>query len=218
MSLIKKEKYNKTYSQSGEDVIVNFLFEAHNIPNPSYIDIGANDPFVLSNTALFYEKGCRGINIEPNPVLCENLKKWRKKDINLNIGVGESDGSLVFYLMNSPTMSTFSEDNAKELVDKHGFRVEKAIDVEVMSLKTIISKYCDDIFPDFLSLDAEGLDMEILKTIDYDKSYPKVICVETMEYATDFSGKKDQEIIDFLCGKGYRVYADTYINTIFERF
>ena len=66
-----------------------------------------------------------------------------------------------------------------------------------------------------MSLDAEGLDYEILQMIEYDKNYPKVICVETVSYT---SGRKETEIINFLQSKGYNIYADTHINTIFSKF
>ncbi len=210
--------YKKSYSQLGEDIIINFLFEQHGIKYPSYIDIGAHDPKYLSNTAFFYDKGCTGINIEPNPVLFKNIKKIRKKDININCGVGSKNEPLDFYLMSAPTMSTFSKSNCDELVEKHGFKVIDTIKIEVYSLEYLIEKYNNGIFPDFLSLDAEGLDYEILNTIDFDNKAPKVICVETIEYSSDLSGKKEKEIIDFLVTKGYRVFADTFVNTIFEKF
>src|SRR6187200_1235902 len=79
---------NISYSQCGEDLLVQYVFLLRGIKYPSYIDIGANDPFYLSNTALFYNKGCRGINIEANPKLIENFKLHRPEDHNLNIGIG----------------------------------------------------------------------------------------------------------------------------------
>ena len=81
-----KQKYKKSYSQCGEDIIVDYIFNLRGITYPTYIDIGANDPYYLSNTALFYDKGCRGINIEPNPAMVESFGKSRPADINLNIG------------------------------------------------------------------------------------------------------------------------------------
>ena len=214
----KKQYYKKSYSQLGEDVIINFIFEQHGITLPTYIDIGAHDPMYLSNTALFYEKGCSGINIEPNPILWSNINKVRKKDINLNCGVGTDNNPLDFYIMNVPTMSTFSKENADELVSEHKFEIVDVKKIAVHSLDYLLEKYTNNIFPDFLSLDAEGLDFDILKTIDYEKTAPKVICVETIEYSRDMSGRKEKEIIDFLVSQGYRIFADTYVNTIFEKF
>ena len=61
--------YYKSYSQSGEDLIIRFIFESLKILKPNYLDIGAFKPFELSNTALFYENGCTGVLVEPNPDL-----------------------------------------------------------------------------------------------------------------------------------------------------
>lgn len=213
----KEQKYKKSYSQVGEDMIIDFLFEIHGISKPSYIDIGAHDPYYYSNTAYFYSKGCKGINIEPNPVLFKNFLTTRKDDINLNIGIGGNNNRLNFYIMSTATMSTFSKEQATELVSKHGFSIEDVIKVDVSTLNSVVDDYNGGIFPDFLSLDAEGLDFDILQMIDYEKNYPKVICVETIVY-NDMNGKKEDDIIDFLQSKGYKIFADTYINTIFEKF
>ncbi len=213
-----KKNGKMSYSQSGEDMIVSFLFEVKGITQPTYMDIGAHDPYLFSNTAHFYERGCRGVNIEPNPDLFQNIKKSRKKDINLNIGIGDQEGILDFYVMNAPTMSTFSKENADELVQKFGFVVEKTIQVDVQRLDKVVKEYCNGVFPDYLSLDTEGLDLIILQTIDYEQSCPKVICVETVEYSENLDGKKETDIISFLESKGYRKFADTYVNTIFIKF
>ncbi len=72
-------------------------------------------------------------------------------------------------------------------------------------------------FPDFLSLDAEGIDEIVLQSIDYKDNFPKVICVETISFSTVGRGKKNKKIISFLEEKGYLLYADTNINSIFVK-
>src|ERR1035437_2327334 len=64
-----------SYSQCGEDILVGYLFSLRGIKSPSYIDIGANHPWFINNTAFFYKKGCRGINIEPNQDLIPIFNK-----------------------------------------------------------------------------------------------------------------------------------------------
>lgn len=209
-----EKMYKRSYSQLGEDMIINHIFVAMGIIKPSYLDIGAHDPFYISNTAFFYEKGSSGINIEPNPVLFEKIDKTRKRDINLNIGIGEGNEKLDFYVMNSPTMSTFSKEQAEKLCENPKFKIERIQKVDVKPIMSIIEEYCAGVFPDFLSLDAEGLDFSILKTIDYSKSCPKVICVESVEYSETLFGKKEREIIEYLENKGYYAYADTGVNSI----
>ncbi|MEI7488092.1 MAG: FkbM family methyltransferase, partial [Chryseobacterium sp.] len=79
------------------------------------------------------------------------------------------------------------------------------------------AEHSDGVFPDFLSLDVEGVDMEILESVDFEKNAPIVICVETVSFSDSSNGVKDFKIADFLGQKGYMVYADTFINTIFVK-
>jgi FkbM family methyltransferase len=214
----RSRKYVKpSFSQNGEDLIVNFIFSTRGVTKPSFVDIGAHHPYYLSNTALFYNKGCRGINIEPDPELFSKLKQVRKRDINLNIGIGIQMGEMDFYFLSSPTMNTFSKEEANKLVCEYGMRIRQILPVPVNTLPNIIQKYWGGKFPDFLSLDVEGLDFEILTTIDYRRTYPTVICVETISYSTTGKGSKALEIIDFLQKNDYILYADTYINSIFVK-
>lgn len=214
--LVKTNSFEKiSYSQSGEDLIVEFIFQTCGLPNPSYIDIGAFNPRSLSNTALFYRKGCRGVNIEPNPEAISQFVKYRPHDVNLNLGISAEKGMLEYYFMNIPTMNTFDAAVANELVEKEGFSIVGKKSVPVESLTNVINQYCGGRFPDFLSLDVEGLDQVILAQIDFSKNFPKVICVETVEYKSDGTGKKNTELLKYLENNGYMIYADTFINTIF---
>lgn len=206
-----------SFSQSGEDLIIQYIFQCIGISQPSYIDIGAHHPFRLSNTALFYTKGSRGINIEPDPNLFREFIKHRKEDVNLNIGVSDIEAELDFYRMSAPTMNTFSKKDADDLVKRFNYRIEQVQKIKVQTIGHIIHQYHNGIFPDFLTLDVEGLDETILHSIDYNKTSPVVICVETISFETDGTGIKNREIIQFLEHKGYMVYADTYINTIFVK-
>jgi FkbM family methyltransferase len=212
-----KQNEKMSYSQCGEDLIVSYIFGLRNIPAPSYIDIGANDPFYISNTALFYKRGCRGINIEANPYLIDKFNTYRPQDINLNIGIGQSEGELDFYVMNDPTLSSFSATECESYVKTGKYHIAETIKVKTTTLSSIIQRYYQGVFPDFMSLDVEGLDMEILKSIDYEMSSPKVICVEAAEYSPIGAGERRSELIDFLTGKGYYEYANTNLNAIMAR-
>ena len=170
----------------------------------------------MSNTAIFYQQGSRGINIEPNPKLFKSFLKNRNKDINLNFGVAKSSGFLDFYIMSELTLSTFSVKQLDDYI-ANGYSIKKTVKIPVITIPEIIEKYCNNKFPDFLSLDVEGLDIDILKSIDYQKSCPIVICVETISFSETGNGVKNLDIISFLENKGYIVYADTYINTIFVK-
>ena len=211
------ELYKKSYSQSGEDMIVDYIFNAKGVTYPSYLDVGANEPQKISNTYYFYEKGCNGINIEPNPFLFNKLNKIRPKDINLNIGLGKDEKVIDFYVMNSNTMSTFSKEEADKLCNTYSFEIVDVIKIPTKDVNNISDTYFNGDYPDYITIDVEGLDYEVLRTFDFKRNGANVICVETIEYAEGFNGKKDFKIIEFLKENGYLIYADTYINTIFVR-
>jgi len=203
----------RSYSQCGEDLIVEFIFNQLGIYKPTYLDIGAHDPFYLSNTAIFYKKGCRGINVEPDINLYNKIIKHRQQDINLNIGIAESTGYAEFYVMNVPTLNTFSADQVDLYKKEGGYFVAEIKNIKLDTVKNVID-YNNGVFPDFLSLDAEGVDEIVIKSINYSNK-PKVICVETLSFSNSGNGLKNNDIIEFLNDNGYFLYADTHINSIF---
>lgn len=208
---LKFQKFS--YSQCGEDLIVEFIFNQLGIYKPTYLDIGAHDPFYLSNTAIFYKKGCRGINVEPDINLYNKIIKHRQQDINLNIGIAESTGYAEFYVMNVPTLNTFSADQVDLYKKEGGYFVAEIKNIKLDTVKNVID-YNNGVFPDFLSLDAEGVDEIVIKSINYSNK-PKVICVETLSFSNSGNGLKNNDIIEFLNDNGYFLYADTHINSIF---
>jgi FkbM family methyltransferase len=214
----ERDKYVKrSYSQSGEDLIIDFIFNVLGMTNISYLDIGAHHPYYLSNTALFYEKGYRGINIEPDPVLFKEFLAQRSEDRNLSIGISNEPGLFDFYLMVPPTLNTFSEEEANRVTAEGNgiYKIDKKIKVGVNTVSNIINKYNHGKFPEFLNLDAEGIDELVLKSINYTHNFPIVICVETLSFSSNRKGVKNTEIINYLIDSGYILYADTNINSIF---
>jgi FkbM family methyltransferase len=215
--ILRKSPYAKeSYSQCGEDLIINFIFNSIGIQTPSFIDIGAHHPEYLNNTAFFYRRGASGINIEPDPTLFKAFEKMRGRDVNINAGIASSEGSFDFYVMSSPTLNTFSKDEAHN-AEKEGYKIVDVKKIGTVSLQTVLNKYAGGRFPDFLSLDVEGIDLEILQAIEYEKTAPTVICVETISFSNTGQGVKNATIIEFLEKKGYLLYADTNINSIFVK-
>jgi FkbM family methyltransferase len=211
-----KKPYRKSYSQCGEDMILSFIFyKALKIKKPTYLDIGAYDPYEDSNTAIFYENGSTGVNVEPNLERYEKIAKERKQDINLNLGVSSKEGFADFYMVSSEKMSTLVKPKAEKLLASYQMSIKSTKKIKVITVNKIIEKYCEGICPDLLSLDAEGMDLAILHSINWKKYSPTAICTETASYSTDGNEKKDVRLISYLESKGYMVYADTRINTIF---
>jgi len=109
----------KSYSQEGEDLILLRIFEKKRIG--FYVDVGAHHPFRFSNTYRFYLRGWRGINIDPMPGSMRLFNKFRKRDINLELAVGENEDTLIYYMFNEPALNTFDEGLAKTRDGKNGY-------------------------------------------------------------------------------------------------
>jgi FkbM family methyltransferase len=215
---VKNNYIRTSYSQCGEDLVIDFLFNQMGIDKPSYIDIGAHHPRYINNTYLFYLKGSRGINIEPDPSLISEFNSMRSEDVNLNIGIGDKNGEADFYIMNEPTLNTFVKEEAERTeAEKSVYKIKEVKKIKISPLADVISKCSNGKFPDLLSIDVEGLDEQILRSIDYKTGAPKVMCVETLTFSATGNGVKKTELIEFVKSKGYMVYADTYINTIFVK-
>ena len=216
---------NHTYAQFGEDLILSHLFSKLNINKPTYLDIGANEPRYISNTYYFYQRGSRGVLVEPNPHLYKKLKRIRPQDIVLNTGIGFSEISEADFFVfpdYANGLSTFSEKEARhwEITGMKGMgkiKVEKVIKMPLTVVDTILEKYFKNNVPDFISLDVEGLDLEILKSMNFEKFQPMAICVETMAYDEHQQTFKINDIAEFMLTQNYVTYADTRVNTIFCR-
>lgn len=203
--------FNHSYSQKDEDVVIDKYFNYKN--NGFYVDVGAYDPTRLSNTKRFYKKGWRGINIEPDINGYSNFLQQRPEDINLNIGIGKDNKELTFYVMTPNTLSTFSEEEKNEYLKK-GYYLKETSKVQVLPLKDVLNNYCKDREIDFMSIDAEGHDMEVLESNDWDKYKPKIICIESYIHSKEVL--KNSEFEKYLNLKGYEEFYDNQINSLYK--
>ncbi|MDD5570115.1 MAG: FkbM family methyltransferase [Bacteroidales bacterium] len=214
---VKHPSQKLSFSQSGEDMIMKYICNCINIEKPSYIDIGACDPFLFNNTASFYFSGSRGINIEPNPDLYKELCIQRPEDVNLNIGISDEENILDFYILSNNLLNTFEYKSAKEISLEANVKIERIEKIKVDTLCNIIKKHNNNIFPDILDIDAESFEEKILRSIDFEKQCPKIICMESISYSETGRGEKNSDLIEYIKGKGYLLYADTNINSIFVK-
>jgi FkbM family methyltransferase len=204
----------RSFSQCGEDLIVRFIFQYRGIGAITYLDVGANDPIVLNNTYYFYRKGYKGVLVEPNVALCEELRRVRPKDTTLAAGIGvtavrEAD----YYVMNEPALNTFSKEQAEQLVKatNGSISIREVIKIPLLNINDVMQEHFKGA-PTFLSIDTEGLDLAILKSIDYTRYRPKVICAETLVATTSHT---IPEIPQFLEAQGYVARGGSLVNTVF---
>lgn len=206
----------RSYAQCGEDLIVEHLAMWLGLESPTYLDIGAHHPTWLSNTYFFYKQGCRGVLVEADPLLCKELVRKRPRDVCLNIGVGigaarEAD----FFVMSARTLNTFSREEAERYSGYGADRIREVIKVPLRPVNEILAEHFPQASPSFVSLDVEGMDLAILRDFDFSRYRPEIFCIETLTFTRDDSERKLSEVIEFMQERDYRVYADTYINTIF---
>ncbi|MFA6232547.1 MAG: FkbM family methyltransferase [Rhodanobacter sp.] len=204
--------YN-SFSQFGEDIWMDEYF--HHKRKGFYIDIGAYDPFRFSNTMRFYKKGWHGINIEPNKERFVFFEKYRPFDINLNMGVGTKKQMMIFYRFDPPTLSTFSSSQA-DTYNKQGFHLVQKEPVGVDSLEHICKAYVRKQHIDFLSIDVEGLELDVLKSNIWTRYTPQIICIESASASEVQGNSRDREIQKFLTAKGYHLIHETETNAFYE--
>jgi len=202
-----------SFSQCGEDLLIAFVLDLiHGSRPKKYLDVGANHPFHLSNTALLYASGGHGVLVEPDPYLAGLLRSKRPRDKVLPYGVHFSgQESADFFVLDSPTLNTFSHQEMERYVSM-GHRVTDTLKVELRNINMVLEISGT---LDFMSIDIEGMDEEILRMIDWSIYRPTCICVETITYERKNEPKKLYGIIEFMNRQDYMVYADTFINSIF---
>lgn len=209
-----------SYSQFGEDLLVDYVMTAiAGKPGFTYLDIGTNDPAAGNNTYLFYQRGQRGVCVEPDPAIWKNIKNKRGRDTVLHAGIGtgtEKKGDLYIFPAGYTGWNTFSKEEAEAKKAESGIGYTVFENIPMLPVNEVIATHFTG-SPDFISIDVEGLDMAILQTLDFEKYRPAIICVETAAFSTDHQGAKRRDIMDLVLSKGYTVYADTFINTIFVR-
>jgi hypothetical protein len=203
-----------SFAQSGEDLIAEFIFHYLGIPKITYMDVGAHDPVAVNNTYFFYRRGFRGVLVEPNVEMCKKLRAVRPEDTTLEAGIGitaarEAD----YYVMTESAWNTFSKEEADHMtrVTSGGIKVERVIKMPLLEINDVMAKHFGGA-PTFLSIDAEGLHLAILKTIDFKRFRPAVICVETLVSGTK---RHIPEIPAFMETRQYVVRGSTFVNTLF---
>jgi FkbM family methyltransferase len=203
------------FSQDGEDLVLVSLLEQNYQKKGFYLDVGAHDPFRFSNTAIFYKNGWRGINVEPNPDAKSTFDRERPEDINLSIAISSTSGTKKFYIYNEPALNGIDNDRREELKDT-AYRLEKVTDIKTGTLENILVKFQERFaFPNFLSIDVEGHEMEVLVSNNW-KLFPfEFILVE--QRLEDLTLISQSEIYAFLSGLSYRPVACTGRTVIYKR-
>ncbi len=162
-----------SYSQNYEDVM---LWRAlKNVNRGFYVDVGANDPIIDSVTQAFYERGWRGINIEPMNVYIDRLYTARPRDINLPIAAADKAGELTFYEIAQTGLSTTNNDIAQKQLEGGWPMIERK--VMALPLNEIFDTHVKGPIH-FLKIDVEGVEQVVLKGLDLTRWRPWILVIE----------------------------------------
>ena len=201
------------FSQEGEDAVLAKFFDM--TQKGFYIDVGAHHPIKFSNTYYFYRKGWNGINIDAMPGSMVLFKKKRPRDINLEAAISDKNEKLIYYAFNEPALNGFLDKLSMERNKKENYKIIFKKKIETVMLADILDKYLpagQNI--DFMTIDVEGLDLNVLKSNDWDKYIPRYIVIEMID-----SNLRDvfaNEVYKFLHKKNYEVVAKTRNTALFK--
>ena len=207
-------KNSKNFSQEGEDIFLIDFFKDQ--LNGFYIDVGAFHPYRINNTYLLYKKGFRGINIDISATSVDFFNFARPDDVNLNVGASDKFEEKVFF---SKKNLSFHNTLSKSLA-------ESDIQTEPFKKKySILCKPLDDIIQntkfsnktiDFLNIDAEGYDYQVLLGLNLKRYNPKVICIEISPLVEKKNEQyKDTKIYKYLLKHGYKLSWKGFNSFIF---
>ncbi len=205
---------NISYAQNYEDILISRLFKKD---KGFYIDVGAAHPHKDSVTKYFYDRGWKGINIEPNGEQFSLLQKDRTNDVNLNCVALNKNGSVKFSnIASDPKISFVGENPQKESEHVYQGLDKTVVDIDARTLTSIYQEYAENKDVDFLKIDVEGAEEIVLEGIDFSVLKPRLIILESVGVKSDkkVDATRSEEILQ---NNGYQsVYFDG-INTYYAQ-
>lgn len=207
----------KTYSMFGEDLIVKDFFKKKK--KGFYVDVGCYHPLEGSNTYLLYKKGWHGINLDISTLSIELFNVARKEDLNINVAVSNQSKKVKIYFRKKINMlNTINKKFAKSIFKK-GFQT-KFINSNTLNSILKNSKFKNKRI-DFLNLDIEGNELNALKSIDFKKYQPKLVCVEIHNFGMIHKNYDDyykrSPVYKFLNNRGYKILWKNEFSFIFRK-
>jgi FkbM family methyltransferase len=169
-----------------------------------YIDIGAHDPVRFSNTQYFYEKGWRGINIDATPNSMKKFDILRPEDINLECAISDKDENLVYYCFEESALNSFDAVLSERRI-KDNWKLKEKVTIQTQSINSILEEYLPPGQQiDFIDIDIEGMELQVLKTFDFEKYAPKYFLIEDLENVrSNLFENTYSELIDFMKSEKY---------------
>ena len=214
---IRNFKFLKNGAQSGEDKYIIKLFDEDF--KGKFLDIGCYHPTRHNNTYELYKKGWSGINIDLNPLTIELFDFMRPKDVNINIGISDKDAEKELYFIDElDTQNTIDKNQLEFLKKHHNINQDQIIvkKIQTKNLETILNEY-QFYNIDFMNLDIEGHELQVLKTLDFKKIKIKYLCIEMIEHNEE-SILNVKNMKDLLKENNFKLIKNFGFNHIYHRY
>ena len=159
-----KKFARKYYSQEGEDCILRVLFREKK--TGFYVDVGAHHPYRYSNTAIFYERGWSGLNIDATPGSMTLFNEHRPRDVNIEAAVSDENQRLTYYIFDEPALNTFDAEYSSQILQIEGspYLLKEKVEMKTVTLASLLERHLPTKQKiDFMSVDVECHDLEVLK-------------------------------------------------------
>lgn len=202
---------NIFYGFSAEDQVILTLL---GYPKKGfYVDVGCNHPVRFSNTFMFYMRGWNGLTLDANSDLIDLHKKIRPKDISVCCAVSDHEKDVVFTKFTDNSMSSISSEFVREFQNAMPIVSEEVVKTRTLSNIFIEHKVPNEF--EFLSIDVEGHDFEVLRSVNLAEYKPRLIVLEMRKFS--FKDLHSNQICSHLDNNGYKLSAFYNINGFFLR-
>ena len=211
---VRNFKYLFGGSQFNEEKNILDLFESNY--KGTYVDIGCFHPTKYSNTRKMYNLGWSGLNIDLNPITIELFNFKRPKDINICAALSNKiKKTKLYHHHDLSSQNTLSNNHVLWMKKNFGLNTLKTKIIKTKRLDNILKKFKINNI-DFLNIDIEGLELEVMSTINFNKLNIKVICIELLDYY-EMQKKRKKKILNFLENNKFKVVEKLRENYILKK-
>ena len=198
------------WSQGGEDAVLQDRFAS--TKSGFFVDVGAFDPRIGSNTYAFYRRGWSGVNIDAKPGSMRPFRLLRRRDTNIEAAIGDVEEARTLFVFAESELNTLDEGIAQRRSVNH--RLLRQVPLRVQTLASLLKELGAPSNFEFLTIDCEGLDEQVLRGNDWTCFQPEVVVIEGY-------GTLDERLAapgtEFLRSVGFRPFAATSLSLLFER-
>ena len=207
----------KSYSLFQEDLFIKEYFKKKT--KGFFIDVGSYHPLDGNNTHLLYKNGWQGINFDINSYSIKLFEFLRKRDINIHSGISKKKSKLTMFYRKEINMLNTLEEKIAKIHFKNGYNKK---DIQVNTLNFFISKHLKKLKKiDFINIDVEGAELDVLKSLNFKHYQPQLICIEIHNikkmYDTNYEYLKTNSIYNYLVNRKYRIIWQNKYSFIFEK-